>query len=118
VQEGGEPSCRSARDPVWGTGNPRIPSFLPAAVGGKTGHSGKPKSPDYEIAKACALRVQNAKIVPMRVGYSSSLISRHKAGVQGAKPPAGVWGVPSQLLSPLCSPPKEASYDWMSVAAD
>src|SRR5947208_425893 len=52
----------------------------------------------------------------------SNLTSSHKAGVQRAKPPAGAWGtlsggqvIPSQLLSPLCSPPKEASYDWMSV---
>jgi hypothetical protein len=39
VQEGGEPSCRSARCP-------RIPSFPPAAAGGKTGNSGKPKNPE------------------------------------------------------------------------
>jgi len=32
VQEGGEPSCRSARCP-------RIPSFPPAAAGGKTDNS-------------------------------------------------------------------------------
>jgi len=38
VQEGGEPSCRSARCP-------RNFSLLFAAVGGKTGKTGKPKSP-------------------------------------------------------------------------
>ena len=27
----------------------------------------------YAIGEACAMRVQNARIVPMRVGYSSSL---------------------------------------------
>jgi len=45
VQEGGEPSCRSARDPVWGTGNPRNFSLHFAAVGGKTGKTGRPKGP-------------------------------------------------------------------------
>jgi len=38
VQEGGEPSCRSARCP-------RILSFHFAAVGGKTGKTGKLTSP-------------------------------------------------------------------------
>ena len=36
VQESGEPSCRSARNPVWGTGNPRNLSPHFAAEGGKT----------------------------------------------------------------------------------
>jgi hypothetical protein len=40
---------------------------------------------------------------------------RELKGVQGAKSPAGVWGVPSQLLSPLGLPPQAASYEWISV---
>ena len=37
-----------------------------------------------------------------------------KAGMQGAQPLAGGSVVSPELLSPLCLPPKEASYEWMS----
>ena len=43
------------------------------------------------------------------------LISSQKSRVQGAKPPAGGAGVAPEAPSFLCSPPQEASYDWMSV---
>jgi len=42
------------------------------------------------------------------------LTSAQKAGMQGAQPLAGGSGVSPDLLSPLCLPPSEASYEQMS----
>jgi LuxR family maltose regulon positive regulatory protein len=43
------------------------------------------------------------------------LTSTHKEGVQGAKPLAGGAGVSPEASSFLCSPPKEANYEWISA---
>src|SRR5206468_12534224 len=81
-------------------------------------------SPLKRVVKGhCSCRPLRERIhtTPEKV-KGKCLTSPHKSGVQGAKPPAGVWGtlsggqvVPSQLLSPLFSPPKEASYEWISA---
>ncbi len=43
------------------------------------------------------------------------MTSTHKEGVQGAKPLAGGAGASPESSSFLCSPPKEANYEWMSA---
>src|SRR6266568_1664524 len=94
VQEGGEPSCRSARCP-------RIPSFPPAAAGGKTGKAGgaggrRALLPEREVSShplfsSCRRRWQNRKSRWCR---------------RAASPPAGARGV---LASPLFLLPPQAA---------